>query len=339
MPRKMARQTLERHAGACYAGSRPYLGSGLLGSPENRYNLPHFRVHPGNPDSRIAMVSRTERAWMNAIAVLTVTPSDDLLEFYSGFARLGYRVFVVIDDNNFKLDNAEVKAKNAGVSLIQFEDYECRRAGFFDLNPVVQKRSRCSAWEKALYYFCCRDLSHDNVWFIEDDVFVPNHEIILTVDRKYGKADIISADNVVNKYGVLDDQERWFWWRLVPKSILRPPWARSMVCTVRLSRKILTALDSLIRSNKNKLRFTNAVIAVVDLLRQKSSWRQKFFIEYTFHTLALHNQLSVIKAQELSGVVWRKEWDVSEMNSGTIYHPLKDRDLHNRYSTTDTGKY
>jgi hypothetical protein len=49
MPRKMARQTLERHAGACYAGSRPYLGSGLLGSPENRYNLPHFRVHPGNP--------------------------------------------------------------------------------------------------------------------------------------------------------------------------------------------------------------------------------------------------------------------------------------------------
>ena len=49
MPRKMARQTLERHAGACYAGSLPYLGSGLLGSPENRYNLPHFRVHPGNP--------------------------------------------------------------------------------------------------------------------------------------------------------------------------------------------------------------------------------------------------------------------------------------------------
>jgi hypothetical protein len=49
MTRKMARETLERHAGACCAGNRPYLGSGLLGSPENRYNLPHFRVHPGNP--------------------------------------------------------------------------------------------------------------------------------------------------------------------------------------------------------------------------------------------------------------------------------------------------
>src|SRR5262249_58405767 len=53
MPGKMARQTLERHAEACYAGSRPYLGSGLLDSPEKRYNLPHFRVHPGNPASRL----------------------------------------------------------------------------------------------------------------------------------------------------------------------------------------------------------------------------------------------------------------------------------------------
>jgi hypothetical protein len=49
MPRKMAKLTLERQTAACYAGSRPYLGSGLLGSPENRYNSPHFRVHPGIP--------------------------------------------------------------------------------------------------------------------------------------------------------------------------------------------------------------------------------------------------------------------------------------------------
>jgi hypothetical protein len=61
MPGKMARQTLERDAGACCAGSRPYLGSGLLGSPENRYNLPHFRVHPGNPGLRRSGL--TEPIW------------------------------------------------------------------------------------------------------------------------------------------------------------------------------------------------------------------------------------------------------------------------------------
>jgi Common central domain of tyrosinase len=38
-----------RNAGACYAGSRPYLGSGLLGSPENRYNLPTSKFIRGNP--------------------------------------------------------------------------------------------------------------------------------------------------------------------------------------------------------------------------------------------------------------------------------------------------
>ena len=271
---------------------------------------------------------------MNAIAVLTVTPSDDMLEFYSGFVRLGYRVFVVIDDNNFKLDHAEVKAKNAGVSLIQLEDYECRRAGFSNFNAMIRKRSCCTAWDKALYYFCSRDISDDNVWFIEDDVFVPNHEIISTVDRMYENGDIISAENVVNKYGVLDDQDGWPWWRLVPETILPPPWAHSMVCAVRLSRKTLITLESFIRSNANKLHFTNVGIAVIKaagLLRKKSLWRKKFYIEYIFHTLALHNQLSVIKAPELSGVVFRRQWDVSEMNTETIYHPVKDRDLHDRY--------
>lgn len=279
---------------------------------------------------------------MNAIAVLTVTPSDDLLEFYSGFVRLGYRVFVVIDNRNYKYGSAAVDAKNAGVSLLQSGDAEPRRAGFSDLTIAVEApaqqrrrksissllRRRCTSWEKALYYFCCQDPTDDNVWFIEDDCFIPNHEILLTVDRKYRNADIISADNVVNNHGRLDD---WPFWRVVPKTIMRPPWAHSMVCAVRLSRKMLIDVDSLLRLNKNKLLLTNAAIKLLGLLRQDSPWRKKFYIEYIFHTLALHNQLRVIQARELSGVVFRKEWDVSEMDPGTIYHPLKDRDLHNRY--------
>jgi hypothetical protein len=288
---------------------------------------------------------------MNAIAVLTVTPSDGLLEFYSGFVTLGYRVFVFIDDNKFKFNNSAVWAENAGVSLIQIEDDECRRAGFVDLtirvNPNVHERGgqslasmrqagrgRCTAWEKALYYFCRRDLSPDYVWFIEDDCFVPNHEVISSIDRKYGEVDIISAENEVNRHGVIDDPGNWPFWRLVPKAILRPPWAHSMVCTVRLSRRMLTEFDSLIRSTKTKLRFTNAAIAVgklAGLFRQRALWRKKFFVEYIFHTLALRNRLRAIKARELSGVVFHKKWHVSEMNPSTIYHPLKDRDLHGRY--------
>jgi hypothetical protein len=47
MPRKIARQTLERHAGSLLCRKSPLSRVGI--SPENRYNLPHFRVHPGNP--------------------------------------------------------------------------------------------------------------------------------------------------------------------------------------------------------------------------------------------------------------------------------------------------
>src|SRR5262249_1537098 len=72
MPRKMARQTLERHAGACCAGSRPYLGSGLLGSPENRYNLPHFRVHPGNAGNGSQDVSRRHYLGIFCISLATL---------------------------------------------------------------------------------------------------------------------------------------------------------------------------------------------------------------------------------------------------------------------------
>src|SRR5262249_12974037 len=35
--------------GKAAINSRIDLKLRLLGSPENRYNLPHFRVHPGNP--------------------------------------------------------------------------------------------------------------------------------------------------------------------------------------------------------------------------------------------------------------------------------------------------
>lgn len=269
---------------------------------------------------------------MNTIAVLTITPSDELLEFYSGFVRLGYRVIIIIDDNNFKLNDAHLKVKNTGLSLIQIEERECRSPGTFNFLASARKRGGCAAWDKALYYFCCRDLSSDNVWLIEDDVFIPSHKIIVTIDRKYGHADIISADNIVNRHGALDDG--WPWWRLVPKTIVPPPWAHSMVCAVRLSRNMLAALNCFIRTNNNRLRFINTIISMIKvtgLLRHKSLWRKRLYIEYIFHTLTLHNQLTVIKAQELSGVVYRNEWNVSTMNSGTIYHPLKDSDLHYRY--------
>jgi len=224
----------------------------------------------------------------SAIVVLTRTPHSELLEFYARFARLGYDVFVVVDDNNFKAEHAEL-------NFIQIDESECRARGFFNFNPVIKKNSGCSAWDKGLYYFCRINTSHDNVWFIEDDVFVPLAETIFKIDQKYGKADIISKDNHVNELGLLTG---WFWWTCVPRNFLPPPWAGSLVCAVRLSRRLFKVLDLFIEANTDKFRLANTAMKFVNFLRRGKKYlpRKFFFIEYIFHTLALHNHLSVVTA-------------------------------------------
>jgi hypothetical protein len=285
-------------------------------------------------------------ACLNAIVLLTHVPTRESLEFYSGFTRLGYQVFVVIDDNDFKT-NIDDRQAYPQINVIQIDDNECGGEGFVNFNPVVVKKSGCSAWEKALYYICRQNNVNENVWFIEDDVFVPSYEAILKADRKYPVVDVLSAENEVNESGELGE---WYWWRSVPRSF-QPPWAKSMVCAVRLSREVLRAFDTLIKVNKRTLCIEDRHARLVDALRQKAQHllrrsfliesafsalashfpRKLFFIEYTFNTLALHNKLSVVRAEVLSGVTWRKEWDVSEMNSSILYHPVKDIRLHTRY--------
>jgi len=251
-----------------------------------------------------------------AIAILTLSPSPELIEFYSRFLPLGYDVFVVVDDNSVRLEHP-------GIHFIQIDDHECRRNGYFNFNPVVKKESRCSAWDKAIYYFCRVNISHESVWFVEDDVFIPFPETLLKLDEKYGKADIVSKDNNVNEAGSRDG---WFWWQFVPKGSLPPPWAHSMVCAVRLSRTLLDTLATFVQRNKNRLRLTNLIIELARFAsRGKDYLGQKLlFIEYIFHTLALHHHLKVAVAKELAGIQWRNDWSVEAMNAETLYHPFKN---------------
>ncbi len=276
---------------------------------------------------------------MNGIAVLTHTPHPALVAFYTQFVRLGYDVFFIVDDNDFK-------ATDSATTFVQLNEAECRKHGFSDLNPAIKKESGCSAWEKALYFFCRINTSYNHVWFIEDDVFVPRPDTISNIDLKYGEADIISSDYAINTLGVLDD---WAWWRLVPRHQLPLPWAHSMICAVRLSSRLLKTLDLFIRANTLGLRLTNSVMNFIAFLRPRQEHseehseehyeehyhhhfpRKCFFIEYIFHTLALHNQLTIVTAHELRGILWRRQWAVTEMDVDCLYHPVKDMTLHERY--------
>jgi hypothetical protein len=236
----------------------------------------------------------------NAVVLLTVRPNKGQVDFFRQMERENLDLFVLADDN--QVDAAAYE----GVRLIQIDDRLCREKGFRRFNPMIAKPFECSAWDKVLYHFSSVDLSYDNVWIVEEDVFISNPDTIPGLDIKYGAADIISASNNVNETGEL---ESWFWWRHIPVDALPLPWAWSMVCGVRLSRAALQAVKEFVALEAAQ----NATC---------------LNIEFVFHTLALHKGLKVVVAEELKGVVWRKDWSVSELLDEGLYHPIKDVERH-----------
>ena len=59
--------------------------------------------------------------------------------------------------------------------------------------------------------------------------------------------------------------------------------------------------------------------------------RPLLYLEYVFHTLALHAGLSVVVAEELAGIRYRREWTLEEMAADCLYHPVKELDLQVEY--------
>lgn len=231
---------------------------------------------------------------MHALAVLTRQPHPTLVAFYQRLAQEGYEVFVFVDDNTVAC------ARKDGVRFIQVDDGLCAGQGYQGFNPVITKPGAplVSAWDKALFYFGQVNRGHRQVWFVEDDVFVPRAGVFGEIDRAFQTADLLSEGNVVNTTGEL---ESWAWWPMVPHSRLALPWAKSMVCAVRVSRRLLRIVAEYVTRHPTAPKF----------------------IEYVFHTLALHHGLSVEVVKHLQGIAWRRDWTAAELNRDTLYHPVK----------------
>src|SRR5262249_52607925 len=157
-------------------------------------------------------------------------------------------------------------------------------------------------------------------------------------DRRYGAADIISADCFSNQEGDLGLSD-WWWWRCVP-NLLPPPWARSMVCAIRVSRTLLDLVGAFVPRTRDALARENAPLFPLTRLARRLKNKRAFgefkeyprylFIEYVFHTLALHNGRTIVVAEELSGVHWASH-DLRVMQPDWLYHPVKDRASHEAY--------
>ena len=223
---------------------------------------------------------------MIAIVLITLRPDPVGLDFFRSLKREGYDLFVVVDDNTIH------PVSDDTISYIQYNNQDCIRNGFSQANYVI-KRIGPTGWDKAIRYFCTNTV-YDHVWFIEDDILIPSPNTIKEIDTKYGSAGILSASNELNTTGRLD----WHWRQTRGKFHL--PWAKSMVCAVRLSRVLLEGVMAYVKKNKSLN-----------------------FIEFLFHTIAGHMGQDVQVVAELDSIVWRHDWSQTEIDPTKLYHPVK----------------
>jgi hypothetical protein len=230
---------------------------------------------------------------MNAIAILSLRPKSELVDFYSKTGRDDdYDVFYFVDDNDFQVPT------DHRIKFVQLDDTVCGDSGFNRFNRLSKAPGlRVSAWDKALLYFCRLNTVYENVWFLEDDVFVPRTTLIGEIDAANLGADLLSS-----KSWIVESREADVWAHA--RSItpaLSLPCARGMVCAMRASAKLLQLVEQFACRHPK-----------VDK-----------FIEYIFHTLALHNNLSVKCVDALKGIVFRHDWQAHQLNANTMYHPVK----------------
>ena len=162
------------------------------------------------------------------ICFLIKRPNFHNFKFYNKLNKEGYQVFVLVD-NEF-----DIKKEQFDLKYLKVSEKDCLDNGFTDSSTATIPKKIIS-WDKALYFFCKAYHNFDHVWLIEDDVFIPNTKSLKSIDKKYPKADLLSSSNRINKDGNLDTWNHW----QIAKNNFELPWASSMICAVRLSKKLL----------------------------------------------------------------------------------------------------
>jgi len=178
-------------------------------------------------------------------------------------------------------------------------DAACRAAGYWGVNVDVIRKTPI-AWDKALHYFCTGPgRAYERVWFIEDDVFIPTVDTLARIDAAHPHADIVSRNSESGT-----DAGGWPW-RLIA-GVLPQPWVTSMVCAVRLSRRVLNLVAAHARRHG-----------------------RLHFLEPLFLTLATHAHFLCEPAEELDRILDPgRATPLADMVPGAMYHPVKDTGAH-----------
>lgn len=212
-----------------------------------------------------------------------------------------YTFFVFIDENSQDISTFQNDYSN--IKFIQIRDALCREKGYKNMTYSITKTP--VSWDKAVYYFCEVDDSYDYIWFVEDDVFVPNVEAISYLDNKYRNYDLLTKEfNVSMSY----DRKDWHW-HLGQNNAPLPLFA-SLVCTLRVSKKLLNVVRN-----------------------YAHTFKKLFFLEIMFPTLSAHNRLKNKIVPELSTIIYRFPWEYNSklIRKNFLFHPIKDLEIQKTY--------
>ena len=228
----------------------------------------------------------------NIICFLTVKPSKEFYDFTKTLKNKDYDVYIVIDTNGYMIPDYD-----GYVPIIEINNYNCELRGY--KNTLYYSHNKACARDKALYYFSVSRIQFKYLWLIEDDVFIPNTNIIPSIDAKYPNGDLLCKDNKI--ISNVKQTYEWHWPKTKPFLFLQLPWACSLICAIRISPKLLDCIA-----------------------RYAKTYSTLFLDEALFNTIAIHNKLSIKKIEELSKLEYDKKWNINEISDRYIYHPIKN---------------
>ena len=228
------------------------------------------------------------------LCILTRYLNQYWIDFLKTFTQ--YDTYLVIDDNSIIHDKII-----EGVHIVQVDDETCRANNYYKSSSWTNLKDIIS-WDRALYYFNHIETDYENIWFLEDDVFIMSEKTIIDIDVQYKDSDLLTSFHEINPTG--DIYAGWDHWVNVIHRI-GTPWAHSLVCACRLSRPLMKKVDEYLND------------------------RHLMIIEALFNTIAIHYNLKVSNPTEMATTIkYNTPCDYNNINTNYIYHPVKKIEDH-----------
>jgi hypothetical protein len=226
-----------------------------------------------------------------ALCLLAYQPTNSLIELFATLYNKNeeYDYYVVVDDNEFKID--DLKSQFPKIEWIKIREDECKKLGYQNINFII-KKGEPSAWDKAFCYFCEKsDRLYDYYWFIEDDVFIPKIDNLYKIDDKYRDDDILlNKKNIDLSTQKNAPNSQIFEVKKYMKKEYETSLCKSMVCIVRLSDKMMKIVKEYV-----------------------NRYKTMFFLEFFLCTLANYHKVKMNVIEEFSTIRFRNIWKIDDI--------------------------